>query len=263
MRDKQPKIIPAERREKIERILQGRQFVSSSELCNLIDASESTVRRDLEQLEDQGILERVHGGAILTQHVNTESLYKHSRLKNENEKQRIAEQACSMIEENDVVFLNHGTTTSMIAQVLAKNNVFKNVTVISSNLGVMNALFESDINFICLGGTLRTKSLSLTGAMTIENLACFISNKCFIGVDGIDVRYGCTYFTVQDADVTKQMARNTHGQIHVVADHEKWGTVSPYSAVPFSRISSFITGVELNENISSVFEENGVSLLRV
>ena len=77
--DKSPKIIPAERRKMILQVLQGRQFVSSLELCDILCASESTVRRDLELLEESGAIERVHGGAVLTKHLNIESLYSQSK----------------------------------------------------------------------------------------------------------------------------------------------------------------------------------------
>lgn len=261
--DKNQKLIPAERREKIEHLLQSRQLISSLELCETIGASESTIRRDLELMEQNGILERVHGGAILTRHNNIESLYNQNRMTNQEEKQRIADYACSLIHDNDVVFLNHGSTTTLIAQSIAKRTDLSSITVISSNLGVITALSETDCTLICLGGAFRKKSFSLIGGMTTDNIGRFIANKCFLGVDGLDVRYGCTYFAEQDAEVSRLMARNTHGQIYIVADNDKWGTVSPYSCIPFSRIGTFITGKELTNQVQEVFDEHELELCRV
>jgi len=261
--EKNLKIIPAERRKMILQVLQGRQFVSSLELCDILCASESTVRRDLELLEESGTIERVHGGAVLTRHLNIESLYSQSKLTNEAEKRRIADFASSLITQNDVVFMNHGTTTTMIAQALANRTDLQNITVISSNLGVICSLFETDINLICLGGVCRKQSFSITGGITLSNIDSFVANKCFLGVDGIDVKFGGTFFTEKDSEVSKEMALNTHGQIYIVADHNKWGTVSPFKGIQFSRVNSFITGKELDEQIDLVFKEHGVDLHRI
>ncbi len=247
----------------IKSILQQNQFVSSSELCTLIQASESTIRRDLEAMEEAGEVERVHGGAILTKHMSNEPLYVQSRTSNQEEKLRIARHACSMIGSGDVVFLNHGTTVALIAQELAKRTDLDTITIITSNFGAALNLIETNVRLVVLGGTFRKNSYSLTGSTTMDNIQRYNANKAFFGVDGINVRYGCTFSAEPDAEVSRTMARQTHGQIHIVADHNKWGTVCEFNGIPFDRISSLITGEQLNEEISSVFADAGIELYRV
>lgn len=263
IQDNENRMIAVERREKIRQFLQNKQFVSSSELCRLLGSSESTIRRDLELMEENGLIERVHGGAVLTKHIIKENEYSLSDTTNLDEKTRIAECACSMIEANDVVFLNHGTTTALIASALAKRHSLESITVISSNFEVINALVNTDVQLICLGGNFRNTSHSLIGSLTAENINNFNANKFFIGLGGINVRYGCTFEAEQDALVSKLMASKTHGQIIAVADHEKWGSVCKYNCIGINSISSLITGRELSDEIEPVFSEIGVNLFRV
>lgn len=256
-------MIGVERREKIKQILQQKQFVSSTEICRLLKSSESTTRRDLEVMEENGIIERVHGGAVLTKHINIENKYSISNTTNLPEKTRIAEAASLLIEDNDVVFFNHGTTTTLVAQALAKRPSLESITVISSNFEVIRALIETDVQLICLGGNLRKTSHSLIGSLTTDNITAYNANKFIIGLGGINVRYGCTFEAEQDAQVSKLMAGKTHGQIIAVADHEKWGAVCRYNCIGINSLSTLVTGSELSDEIEPVFNEIGVNLIRV
>lgn len=256
-------MLPLERRNSILQILEDRQFISSSALCEMLNASESTIRRDLEDMESKGLVDRVHGGALLSRHVVQEPLYQQSLDSNFEEKVAIAEKVSTLIEPHDVIFLNHGTTNEIIARAIAKNVHSKDITIVTSNLNVIQIFMNTDIRLICLGGQFRSVSRSLVGSLTIDNLQQFHANKCFIGVDGINIRYGCSFSAESDASVSKQMIKQTHGEVFVVADHTKWGVVAPYFCTHLERIDTFITGRQLDPTISMHFQEKGLELVLV
>ena len=102
-------LIPAQRRERIQEFLAIHQIARTADLMNLLETSEATVRRDLEWLEQKGILERTHGGAILNQRIIFEQEYQQRAQHFPEEKKLIGELAASLIEEGDIVFVNSGT----------------------------------------------------------------------------------------------------------------------------------------------------------
>jgi len=107
-------LIPAQRREKIQEYLTINQIARTADLCEMLDASEATVRRDLEWLELKGVLERTHGGAILNQRITLEQEYQQRAQHHPDEKRRIGELAASLIDEGDIVFINSGTTATQV-----------------------------------------------------------------------------------------------------------------------------------------------------
>ena len=124
-------LIPAQRRERIQEYLAIHKIVRMDELYEMLDTSEATVRRDLEWLEREGVLERTHGGAILNQRMTLEPEYIQRASSNPEEKRLIGELAASLIDDGDVVFINSGTTT---AQVIRHIRGDAGITVFTNNL---------------------------------------------------------------------------------------------------------------------------------
>ena len=124
-------LIPAQRRERIQEYLATHKIVRMDDLYSMLDTSEATVRRDLEWLEREGIVERTHGGAILSQRLTLEPEYLQRAQKHPEEKRLIGEMAASLIEDNDVVFINSGTTTTQVIRHIRGN---AGITVFSNNV---------------------------------------------------------------------------------------------------------------------------------
>src|SRR5512139_3618331 len=124
-------LIPAQRRERIQKYLLDHKIVRMDELSTLLDASEATVRRDLEWLEHSGVLERTHGGAILSQRMTFEPEYVQRERTNPEEKRVIGEIAASLINNGDVVFINSGTTTAQVIRHMRSN---ASITLFSNNV---------------------------------------------------------------------------------------------------------------------------------
>jgi len=142
-------LIPAQRREQIQEYLSQHKVASSSDLSMLLGVSEATVRRDLEWLENAGILSRTHGGAILTQQLQVEPAYAKRTQHQVNEKRAIGRLAASLIQDGDIVFTNSGTTTTQLIQHI---NPGLDISLITNNLAAVMEIGEIDYELILLGG---------------------------------------------------------------------------------------------------------------
>ena len=238
-------LIPAQRRERIQEFLAQHKIAPSTELSSLLGVSEATVRRDLEWMENEGILFRTHGGAILSQHLQLEPEYKQRAQRQVEEKSAIGKLAASMIDEGEIIFINSGSTTTHLIRNIQTS---ANITVVTNNLTAALEIGETSLELILVGGVFQSKSNSVAGRFAIDNLNQIYADKAFIGVDGITVRHGYTVPSNAEAEVIRQMLERTNGPIYVVADHTKWGTVSNFEVAQINEIPFLIT----DENMSQI-----------
>lgn len=236
-------LIPAQRRERIQDYLAVHQIARTVDLCNLLETSEATVRRDLEWLEQKGILERTHGGAIRSQRMTFEQEYQQRVQHHPEEKKRIGEFAASFIEEGDIVFINSGTTATQVLQHIRKD---QRISVFTNNVSAVVELGDPGFHYYLIGGEFQPRSNSLAGGFAIENLKQIYANKAILGVDGISVKHGCTVPTKPEAEVVRQMIERTKGQVIVVADHSKWGVVSNFQVANIDEINKLIVDEEID-----------------
>jgi DeoR family transcriptional regulator, fructose operon transcriptional repressor len=231
-------LIPAQRRERIQEYLAIHQIARSIDLCALLETSEATVRRDLEWLEQKGVLERTHGGAILSQRMIFEQEYQQRAQHHPEDKKRIGELAASLIEDGDIVFVNSGTTATQVLQHIRGD---AQITVFTNCVNAALELGEPSFRYYLIGGEFQSRSLSLAGRFAIENLGKIYANKAILGVDGISVKHGCTVPTNAEAEVMRYMIERTKGQVIIVADHSKWGVVSNFQVSVIDEINKLIT----------------------
>ena len=251
-------LIPAQRREQIQEYLAIHKVARIDDLSEMLNASEATIRRDLEQLEDVGFLERTHGGAILSQRLNLEQDYAQRAQRSPDEKRWIGALAASMIEYGDIIFINSGTTTTEVIRHIPPN---LNITVFTNNLIAALEVGAVDFELIFLGGSFQPVSNSVGGRFAVENLDQIYADKTFIGVDGISPKYGCTFPTSAEAEVVRRMMERTRGPIIVVADHTKWGMVSNFEVPRIDQIDHLITDDGLDENARSALASHSVAVL--
>jgi len=231
-------LIPAQRRERIQAYLATNKIVATTELCALLDVSEATVRRDLEWMENQGLIERTHGGAIFNERVNLEQEYKQRAQRFPDAKRRIGALAASLIEDGDIVFVNSGTTTTQLIRQIRSD---ADITVITNNLIATLEVGEVNFELLLLGGSYQSRSNSVAGRFAINNLSQVYATKAFIGVDGISLRHGYTVPSNAEAEVVHLMLERTQGHIYAISDHSKWGVVSNFEIAPIQRINWLIT----------------------
>jgi DeoR family fructose operon transcriptional repressor len=251
-------LIPAQRRERIQAYLATHRIVATSDLCELLDVSEATVRRDLERLEQEGLVERTHGGAILSQQLNSEQEYQQREQRYPEEKRAIGAAAASLIEDGDIVFINSGTTSTQVIRHIRSDI---DATIITNNLIASLEVGEIGYGLILLGGEFQPKSNSVGGRFAIDNLSQIYADKAFMGVDGISPKHGCTVPTSTEAEVIRLMIERTTGPISVVTDHSKWGVVSNYEVAKVSQIHRLITDEGLDESACESIASLSIEIL--
>ena len=231
-------LIPAQRRERIQEYLAVHKIARMDDLYAMLDASEATIRRDLEWMESEGIVERTHGGAMLSQRMTLEPEYLLRAQKLPEEKRIIGIMAASLIEDGDVVFINSGTTTTQVIRHIRGN---AGITVFSNNLYVALEVGNAGFKHHLIGGEFQPHSNSVAGRFATDNLRQVYADKAILGVDGISLIHGCTVPSNAEAEVIKQMIERTQGEIFIVADHGKWGVVSNFQVATIDEVDKWIT----------------------
>ena len=251
-------LIPAQRRERIQEYLAIHQIARTADLCALLETSEATVRRDLEWMEQDGILERTHGGAILNQRITLEPEYLQRAQKNPEEKRSIGLLAADLIDDGDIVFINSGTTTT---QVIRNIRAGAGISVFTNNINAALEAGETGFQHYLVGGEFQPRSNSVAGRFAIQNLKQVYANKAIIGVDGISLKHGCTVPTNVEAEVIHQMIEHTKGKIIIVADYSKWGAVSNFQIAAIDQINKLVTDEKLDAAAIESLKEHGVETL--
>jgi DeoR family transcriptional regulator, fructose operon transcriptional repressor len=250
-------LIPAQRRERIQEYLAIHKIARMDELYAMLDTSEATVRRDLEWLERQGIVERTHGGAILSQRLVFEPEYMLRAQKHPEEKRLIGKIAAALIEDNDVVFINSGTTTTQVIRNIRGN---AGITVFSNNIYAALEMSNGGFEYYLIGGEFQHQSNSVAGRFAMDNLRQVYANKAILGVDGVSLLHGCTVPSNAEAEVVKQMIERTRGEIIVVADSSKWGVVSNFQIATIDEIDGLIVDGDFDATAIDTLEAYSIKI---
>lgn len=214
----------------------GRVLVG--ELARNFDTSEVTIRKDLEILHSHGLLHRTHGGALPSREtaLSDPTLREKERL-HRKEKNRIAQAAAAMTREGQVVVLDSGSTTTAVARALRR---FHNLTVITNSVNIAAELAGTEVEVILTGGTLRKNSFSLVGPIAEDTLRRLNADVLFLGVDGLDARYGLSTPNLLEAKVNRVMVEISR-KIVAVCDASKFGRRSLSLILPPSGVHRVIT----------------------
>ena len=228
-------MLAEQRAEKILMELARKRAVSVGDLCVMTGASETTIRRDLTALARQGKLSKVHGGAVRmnAEFYGEEPDMETKRQLYTEEKVRIAAAAAGMIQADDSVFLDAGTTVMHMPQYLQNSKAL----FLTNSVECACRLMERDLRTYMLGGTLKSGTMAIVGAETVESLRRYNFTKAFLGVNGITISQGFTTPDPEEAAV-KSLAASRAQAVYVVADSSKFGRVT--AAVMFSIRSAVI-----------------------
>lgn len=228
--------LPAERHARIQELLREHRVVRVAALSEQLGVSEVTIRRDLEALERRGLLERTHGGAVVTQRMRAEPAYVEAISRNIEEKRLIGRAAAELVEPGDAVYLNGGTTTLQVFRHLRTPGV----RVITNHVGIALEAADHGVELLLLGGHYRAPSNSVVGPFATDALRRTHATKAFIGVEGVSLASGLTTPVAAEAEIARVMIEQTRGQVIVVADHSKVGTVADFVIVPLEQVDRLV-----------------------
>jgi len=252
-------MIREERLQNIVQDLNKHGLVNVLDLSNRYQVSSMTIRRDLVTLEDRGLLERTHGGALLsaeTKHQIEPPIIERMNVMAE-EKKRIAVWVADYIEPGDKVFLGSGTTTLYVARELI---IRDDITVVTNSVPILHELSNnSNMNIITVGGFLRRSELSLIGAFAEPVLKNIRVTKVIAGMRGIHPLYGFSCEHPEEL-MTDRMIFNISDVIIIVADHTKIGQVATNIVAPITQANLIVTSKQANQNQISKIKEQGVEV---
>ncbi len=216
-------MLQSERHRKILHQLKMKQAVKVKDLAAELSISESTIRRDINELDQMGKLKKVFGGAVSVSRDLPfgETDVASRTLINVEEKDAIARYASSLIEENDFVFLDAGTTTEKMIDYLER----KNVTYVTNGITHAKKLIQRGFAVYIIGGLLRPSTEAAVGTAAVDAIGQYNFSKCFMGTNGIDLERGFTTPDISEAAVKTAVIKQS-ADSYVLADHTKFGRIS-------------------------------------
>lgn len=246
----------AERRSRILQILDEVGQVNVNSLSGEMKVSEVTIRNDLDKLEKSKLLIRAHGGAFKTNNLPLNVTEK--KQINLNSKRLIGKRAVSLIEEDDSIILDSGTTTFEISSQLGS---FKKLTVISNALDIINNLAQyENVQVLVPGGFLKEFSMSLVGPMAERNFKQLYCKKLFLGIDGVRPNAGVFTHHIEEAYLNQIMI-DVAEEVIVVADSSKFLKSGLAFIEGFHKIDKFITDANIPTESLNMLEKNNVEVI--
>lgn len=228
-------------------LLQKNRTVSTTKLAKELEVSHETIRRDLETLEKEGRLIRIHGGASIIQYDSIEYPFNARLTKNAPSKEEIAKIALNYVSDGQSIALDYSTTCSVLAKEL-KNN-FSNLTIITNSLEVINIFADSPShNVIFLGGIFNHTERGLFGTHTNQALSNLNIDIAFLSFGGVSIREGFTESFYEGAELLREMMKSAQQKIALL-DSTKFDKVMLISVCPISNVDMIITDSNIKDEV--------------
>jgi len=247
-----------ERKRSIMEQVQEQGKVTVGELAALYQVSESTVRRDLRELEEAGKICRTHGGAMALQEEKNEPSFGEKEDRFRPQKEAIALKALSLIEEGETIFLDAGTTTFYLAKLL---KTFARLTVVTNSPMIVQELNQcKNIQLIVVGGSLRHNTQAIVGPYADRMIRTLHCDKLFLAINGIDREYGLTTPNVEEAETKRQMVQAAR-QVILLADHSKYGKITLAKVADLADVHQFIVDRAISAKAVEELQSEGIRIL--
>jgi len=242
-------LLTAERHRIILEMLKKKDIVSLQELISETNTSESTIRRDLIELEKKHALKRVHGGAARLHGKLEEPDILEKSTKNLQAKDRIARYAAMLVEDGDCIYIDAGTTTLQMIPYLPDES---SIVVVTNGLTNIQPLLSKGIKTYLIGGSIKPKTGAMIGMGALKGIENYRFDKCFLGVNGIHSSFGYTTPDPEEAFI-KQKALHLSREAFVLSDSSKFGEIAFSKIAPLSK-ASIITD-NLNKETHELYKQ--------
>ena len=243
------------RKQKILEQLDRTGEVDIKELAAALDISEITARRDLNQLANDGLLYRTHGGAMKVDPLAKPKDFANKAAQNADIKDSICRKAAEHINDGDIIFMDCGSTVFRLCQFIKH----KMIKVITNSLPVIYELQNCSVSINIIGGEFNTERQATHGKIANEHIARYRAGKAFLGVDGIS-RNGLFANSELEADITQAFAANS-SKTYLLCDDSKIGKESYLKFGELNMINTIITNSKSDE--LAYFKKQGVEVINV
>jgi DeoR family fructose operon transcriptional repressor len=229
-----------ERLNEILSILEQKHTVTVQELTEVLNASESTIRRDLTVLHRKGLLVKVHGGATVTginYSTKDDDVATRQDL-NRNEKIRIAQYAATLVQPNDFVYIDAGTTTELLIDFLTE----KKAIFVTNGINHAKKLVQKGFTCFLIGGELKLSTEAVIGSEAILNINKYNFTKGFWGTNGVSLQRGFSTPDINEAMTKKESMKQTK-DCYIVCDSSKFNQISPVTFASFTDATVITTNL--------------------
>lgn len=256
-------MLSEQRHKEILQLLSEEGSIKTSTLCNILSTSRETVRRDLESLEEQGKLRRIHGGAIKLEPRNETSTFYTSFEQRKKEhslyKEEVALEAANYISEGQAIALDSGTTSLELARVI--KNRFHSLTVVTNSLTIANELSDAKgITLVLTGGIYNSEEKAFLSDMATLILSRINIDILFLTTCGISVKRGITYQRMDDLMIQSKLMKASAKTI-AIADSSKLGTNSLVRMCGVEELSMIITDSHAPADSIRALEQAGIQVV--
>jgi DeoR family transcriptional regulator of aga operon len=247
-----------ERRQHVLKLVERDGRVLVSELSSSLGISPITIRKDLDFMERQGLVQRTHGGALSPHNTTLLDLsLKDKESQQSREKLAIAEAAAGLVEEGQCVLLDSGTTTTAVARALRR---FQHLTIVTNAMNIATELSDTDFDIILIGGNMRKNAFSLVGPLAEDALRQIQADILFLGVDGFDVKIGVMTPSLLESRVNRVMASASR-RVAAVCDSTKFERRSLAVIIPPSQIHTVVTDKNATKEQVDALRTAGIEVI--
>jgi DeoR family transcriptional regulator of aga operon len=258
--DRNSQMLIEERRQYIIGLAQKNGRVLVEEVSESLGISRITIRKDLDYLQNRGVLQRTHGGAVLPGNgALSDPSLQEKEGRHSQEKLRIAAAAANLVQEGQCVLLDSGTTTTAIARALKR---LSRLTIITNAVNIAGELSGTDFEVLLTGGSLRKNSFSLVGPLAEDMLHDMHADILFLGVDGFDLEVGLTTPNLMESRVNRAMVKSS-SMVVAVCDSTKFNRRSLSRIVETTAIHHVITDSNLPTETVEALRAAGIKLTLV
>ena len=247
-----------ERKEKILAMLSREGKVKVSELSRLFNISEVTVRMDLADLEQKGLLSRVHGGAVSSYRPYYNMSMSQRSSANETEKKAIAAYIQGVVHDSDTIMMNAGSTTLFVLRMLAQH---KDIKIVTNSIAIaLEASNNRNFHVVLLGGSVNTKYQFTYGPDALRQLSTYHADKLIISVDGVDAQMGFSTYYQQEAEICRTMMQRADVRM-VAADYTKMGRVAFAQIASVDSVDEIITNKKIDADTADTLQKAQAHLI--
>ncbi len=243
----------------IQELIQKTQIIKVDELARELDVSENTIRRDLTVLEQQGVLKRTQGGAVLNENLSlTRQSFDLRSQRHSGEKESIGKCAVRLVNPGSTIILDAGTTTQRLAEHLHST---ENVIVVTNSIEAGYTLMAyPNISVILSGGILLGSSKSLTGLPAETFFSHIHADQLFLATCGISIEKGLTNRNMHEISVKQKMIEVAK-EVILLADHDKFDKVALSPFAPLSRVHKIVTDENTPTDMIHQIESFGIEVI--
>lgn len=242
----------------IAQLVRQQRSVTVQALSAQFGVSEATIRRDLEKLDTQGVLQRAHGGAVALETALPEPPIIRRLNDNMEEKQRIGLAAAQLVRDGETIFLGSGTTTIEVARHLGDKRDLK---VITNALNIANILANFEhISVIITGGLLRHSEMSMIGHLTEQAMRELRADKAIMSIRAISPVSGLTNEYGLETMIDRSII-SFAPQVILLADHSKWGKTATAFVAPVTAVHTIVTTEAAPAAMVSQFQAEGITII--